>query len=177
MNPIVILIYWAVAGVIVWLANQFWLAKSLPRMQDIRVQFCLFLVWGLLFSAKNFIGWVAIIAALCYKFWVDFRLWHRAKTGAMYPCIVDKIDDELRGRILTHLTIIPVVIVQTLNDKKPEEKQTYWCRVLKYSVLSTRVEVELLEKMDWGESSQYFASKKRRSKKLNLASFFKFLKN
>ncbi len=177
MNPIVILIYWAVAGVIVWLANQFWLAKSLPRMQDIRVQFGLTLVWVLLFSSKNFIGWVAIIAALCYKFWVDFRLWHRAKTGAMYPCIVDKIDDELRGRILTHLTIIPVVIVQTLNDEKPEEKQTYWCRVLKYSVLSTRVEVELLEKMDWGETVHYFASKKQKSKKLNLANFFKFLKN
>ena len=85
MDQIIIVIYWIVAGVIVWIANRFWLAKSLPRMQDIRMQFVLILVWVLLFSAKNFIGWVAIILAFCYKFWIDFRLWHRAKTGAMYP--------------------------------------------------------------------------------------------
>lgn len=176
MDQIIIVIYWIVAGVIVWIANRFWLAKSLPRMQDIRMQFVLILVWVLLFSAKIFIGWIALILAFCYKFWIDFRLWHRAKTGAMYPCIVDKSDDVLKGRILTHLTVVPVVIVQTLNDEKPEEKQTYWCRVLKYSVLSTRVEVELLEKMNMGDTIHCFASKKQRSKKLNLANFFKFFK-
>ncbi len=178
MKEVIILLYVVLSICLVNFANRLWLAKALPRLQDIQVQIVLLVFWAMFsgFRANLMIGWVCFVAAFGYKFWIDFRLWHRAKTGAMYPCLVAETKEKLKGKLITTLSVIPVEIVQTLNDEKPEANETYWCRVLKASLWSARVEVELLDKMNWGESVQYFASHKEKSKKFNLANFINLFK-
>ena len=98
-----------------------------------------------------------------YKFWIDIRLWRRAKSGLRYPCLLlQKGDGIVRGMMVTHVSNIPVIAVQMLSHY-PQEGEYYWCRVVRYSFWSARVEVELLEKMDWGEKEKFLVSRKLRN--------------
>ena len=149
---LVVLMYVLLAFFMVRYANKLWAFKAMSRLQDIQMQ-----------QLSAWPGLFCFAAAAVYKFWIDLRLWRRAKSGLRYPCLLlQKGDGIVRGMMVTHVSNIPVIAVQMLSHY-PQEGEYYWCRVVRYSFWSARVEVELLEKMDWGEKEKFLVSRKLRN--------------
>lgn len=176
MKEVLILLYWLLSFLLIRHANRLWKFKAISRLQDIQLQVIISLLWLSAVLCTNqgelWIGWGCLLGAVGYKFWVDFRLWQRAASGIEYPCVVAKSGIISSGYLWTLMSSVPVVIVKCFNGKIPSENEYYWCRVLKFSFFSAKVEVELLSKMDWGEKEAYFAAKRIRDKRLKLANFF-----
>ena len=164
---LVVLMYVLLAFFMVRYANKLWAFKAMSRLQDIQMQIMLFGLWVVvMLYSQQLSAWPGLFcfaAAAVYKFWIDIRLWRRAKSGLRYPCLLlQKGDGIVRGMMVTHVSNIPVIAVQMLCHY-PQEGEYYWCRVVRYSFWSARVEVELLEKMDWREKEKFLVSRKLRN--------------
>lgn len=100
---LVVLMYVLLAFFMVRYANKLWAFKAMSRLQDIQMQIMLFGLWVVVMhlirsSCRLGRGCFCFAAAAVYKFWIDIRLWRRAKSGLRYPCLLlQKGDGIVRG--------------------------------------------------------------------------------